>query len=201
MKHNRVLNIKEYIKYLLNKWYIVMAVVFIFAIAFIAVGYIKNKGSDSNIVKNQESNNAEELYASLDYADRTLVVTAVNDFEDYYQSFELLDNSIIEKVDSYNARRLTLVYSVAFAGDDSVPGEIQAIAVDGTARVLYYYIQNGGLAEDVSAISGVASTHVQDCFSAETASGSGVVSVTVWGTDVDEALMLMKHWKTLLLLL
>ncbi len=190
MKKERVINFKEYLMYLVNHWVIVAVLIVVFAAGFLLVCFLNNTDSQSmNSQAASANKNAAELYSKLDYFDRVAVDVAVNDFEDYYQSFELLENSIIEKIDSYRARKLSLTYSISYAGDEEVSGEELVSLINRYSIMLYYYGANGSLSTDVSEITNIDTALIQDCISMSSyTTDSGIINLDVYGTEVEESL-------------
>ncbi len=189
MNQKRVITVKDYVCGLLDKWLIAIILIVSFALLSSLVAIIKGKGVGENaIITTNQSKTADEIYTTLSYEERTLANVAVNDFEDYYQSFELLNNSIIEKVDSYRARKLYLTYTVEYVGDSDIDGEVQVSTTDRYTRLIYYFVSGGELASELSELTDYDSQHIQDCISAETVTGTGSIGINIWGTDVDSRL-------------
>ena len=186
----RVINIKDVIGYIIKHLIVALILMVIGAVALGGAYYLKNHTSPKAAEPQQETTNseAEQIYSSLQKNEQVAADLAINDFEDYYQSFELLDNSIIEQIDSYNARKLYLTYSVEYVGDKDLSGEVQVSRIDYYSRLLYYYVVGGGLASDISEATDLDSSHIQDCITAEIFNGSGTLGINLWGTDVDERL-------------
>ena len=186
----RVINIKDVIGYIIKHLIVALILMVIGAVALGGAYYLKNHTSPKAAEPQQETTNseAEQIYSSLQKNEQVAADLAINDFEDYYQSFELLDNSIIEQIDSYNARKLYLTYSVEYVCDKDLSGEVQVSRIDYYSRLLYYYVVGGGLASDISEATDLDSSHIQDCITAEIFNGSGTLGINLWGTDVDERL-------------
>ncbi len=185
---NRTINIRELVIYVLKHFVAVLGFMVLGAVLMSGYYWVKNSSFQSIGVTTQEDINqhADQIYSSLPYNEQVAVDTAINDFEDYYNSYELLNESILERIDSYNARRVILTYSIDYAGDINLSGEMQVSLITKSTRLLYYYVTGGSLASELSDSIDINTPHLQDCISAETVDGSGVLCVTVWGTDVDD---------------
>ncbi len=188
---NRIVNIKEYGSFLITHIVaiiisIVVGVILLLGVCIIKNGnLIKNSSSDQKIIEEQ----ADALYSSLSFSDQISVNVAINDFEDYYHSYVLLNDSIIEKVDSYNARKLSLMYTVNYIGADKLSGEDLANIINQYSMIIYYYENNGSLARAVSDKLGIETNYIQDCISANGYSNNtGVLNLDIWGTEINEGL-------------
>ncbi len=187
---DRVVDLNNYIAYLLNHILHVLVCCVIGALILIIFCYLSKTviTLPGTKLSNDDISQSDNLFSSLSHNDQIAVSVAINDFEDYCNSYELLEDSIIEKIDSYNARRLNLTYSFVYTGDCNIPGEVQISRLDYCTRLLNFYLIGGGFASDLSEQLGVKSSHIQDCISVEAPIGTGVINVTIWGTDVYEDL-------------
>lgn len=184
---DRVINARDLIDHILKN--IVFALIFVALGIVLLVAFCFLKNGAFRIGNSFQPHNsgvdAESLYSSLPYNDQIMTDVAINDFEDYYYSYVLLNNSIIERVNSYNALKLSLVYSVDFTGNDAISEE-EVRMINQYSMMLYYYGANGSLAQDVSEKTGIETTCIQDCISMNTyAEDSGILNLDVYGTEVE----------------
>ncbi len=188
-KRNRLISIREVLGYMLNHIATILIVAIICSIAFVGCGvFAKGFIADAIAPTTKGDSEAEQIYNGLSYNEQIAASVAINDFEDYYSSFELIDKSILEKIDSYNARKMYITYSLTYIGSSDLFGEVQVSKIDQYSRLLYCYVIGGDMANDISDKIGIESLYVQDCLNADYNVGAGVVSITVWGTDVTDGL-------------
>lgn len=176
---DRVINVEEYVKYILRRWYVLLVFIIAFGILTSAVYVIQHNGK-TDIPKT----GVDEAYSQLSDIEKAHVTIVQNNFVDYCECVSILNNSIIERINPNDAKKYSFTYVISYSGN-SIDSNTMNSAVNTAGSQLYYYCVQGGLVHDVSDDLDIETRILEECIVASTyVNDSGCFNIVMFGSDI-----------------
>lgn len=146
-KTERVISIKELIKYILNKYIFVGICLLCGAIFLAGMYFLKNRGEDGSV--ESSTIKYEDMYEDFTDEEKAELQYALYTHERLVEIEKYIENSIYMQLDPYNLQQSTMVFNIELVGYENLDVEEKREMVNQLVSVYYRYVVNGGLVTDL----------------------------------------------------